>query len=177
MQKLKQKNNPLQFSLFYHPLIIMKQKLLSKKDVFENGEHLIILKGLMLTYYSTFIIRDLYRRTIKPANANILIIREMIEYMLESDEFNLTKDHISKLCNYVDLVVKLLNMISPDYIYIAMYNGHLDFEIYYNLHQDLRIFDFKYYCTVNKDVVEGMKQHNAAAENNLLKIQKKKNKC
>jgi hypothetical protein len=91
--------------------------------------------------------------------AKSLIVRELIELIMSSDSYNLQQDQASKLYSYIDLFGKMLNTTRKPYIYIAMYQGHLDAEIYRNIHPNLGIFDFEDFSYITPEMVARMKQY------------------
>ncbi len=95
----------------------------------------------MVLHYATFFIGALYRQdTI--ANEMVLLIRNLIEAILEGDEYKIHEHEVSKLINFIDLVGKLINTNILLKIHIAMYNGYLDYEIYHSFNKHKKLFDF-----------------------------------
>ena len=80
---------------------------------------------------------------------------------------------MSGLISFIDLVGKLINTTILLKIHIAMYNGYLDYEIYYSFNRHKRLFDFKGYCTLNNDTVSRMKNYSNASQELLKHLNNK----
>ena len=174
MAKSKQNKVPEQFERFYAPLLKLKQVLQSNNQILELDENQFIVHGLMVLHYATFIMCNLYRITDKADNTRALLIRSLIENMLEKENYSLDTVYISKISSFIDSIGKYLNTVIFPKSHIAMYHGYLDYEIYYQLHKDLGLFDFKWCCTIEKETVASMKNYHDASLALLEKIDEKK---
>ena len=159
MTKTRQNQVPTAFNAFYRPLLEVKKLLQSNIATIEGETCHKLIKALIITHYTSFIIANLYRITNQRDVTKIKYIRGLIENMLEDNAFNLTKECAAKLISYIDMVAKVLNTNHITYIHIALYTGYLDFEIYAHFHSNLGLFDFKEYYNLNQSTINNMKDY------------------
>lgn len=164
MAKTKQNRVPPEFESFYNPMLQLKQALQSNKAVLDAGQSQTLVHGLMVLHYATFVLCSLYKITDNKDNTAALLIRTLAENILEVDNFELDSRNISRVVSFIDSVGKYLNTTEFAKLHVAMYHGYLDYEIYYNLHKNLRLYDFKWCCTIEPETVARMKEYyNASA--------------
>lgn len=163
MAKSNQNKVPYEFESLYSPILQLKQVLQSNKQPTVD----IVIHGFTMLHYTTFIMTHFHRQRGEETTKSI-IVRELVELIMSGDSYSLRKDQTSKLYSYIDSLGKMLNTTRKPYIYIAMYQGYLDAEIYRNIHPDLGIFDFQDFRNVTPETVARMKQyHDVSVE--LLK--------
>jgi hypothetical protein len=137
------KNNqvPLEFKRFYQSFLDLKF-LLKSKAIELPAEKTVPV--LMVCHYGTFVLSSLYKHLgLDPGK--LYEARILIELMLGQEVFEVVVEHRVLLLSFVDNMGKALKTAKKPYVHIAMYNGHLDSEIYRLLHQDLAIYDFARY--------------------------------
>ena len=100
----------------------------------------------------------------------------LIELILNGNEFDILPEHVSVLSSHIDLIGKVLNTTSKIYLYIAIYEGYLDSEIYYQFHQDHGIYNFRHYYQVSDETVELMKLQHDYSINKINEIKSIVNK-
>ncbi len=159
MVRSRQNQVPAEFEAFYSPILQLKIQLTSKKKELaaENT-----VPGFMMLHYSTFTMTKLYQQQ-DMDYSKIIIIRELIEYILSHDNFKLENEYKSRLCSYIDNLAKELNTSFKAYVYIAMYHGYLDAEIYRCLHPDISIYDFAAAQYVKAETRNSMKNYHDAS--------------
>lgn len=156
MRNSKQNRVPAIFNDVYTPLLAMKKLLQSNKVAFNDHENRIIVRGLMISHFFTFLVSlNLLNR--KESNTKCLIIRATIEHILEPDLFDIPKEYISRLISFVDQVGKCLNLTKRSILDVEMYNAYLNYEIYYRLNVLLKLFEFKSLVSFIEETVRGMK--------------------
>lgn len=157
MHKSKQNKVPAIFKDIYNPILAMKKLLISNKNGFNDDESRTIVRGLMISHFGTFLINSINHVVKSDPPTKILIARAMIEKILERATNDIPKDYISKISSLADQLAKYLNT-TPRYILdVAMYNAYLNFEIYYHIHSELELFEFKSFITFDKETLHGMK--------------------
>jgi hypothetical protein len=134
----KQNKVPYEFDSLYLPILKLKQVIQSNNQVAAE----VIIQGFTMLHYTTFIM-TYFNRQRGDDTTKSLIVRELVELIMSCDNYDLQQDQASKLYSYIDSLGKMLNTTRKPYIYIAMYHGYLDAEIYRNIHPDLSIFDFQ----------------------------------
>ena len=154
MARSNQNKVPYEFESLYSPILQLKQVLQSNKQPAVD----IVIHGFTMLHYTTFIMPHFNRQRGEETTKS-LIIRGLVELIMSSDSYDLQQDQTSKLYSYIDYLGKMLNTSRKPYIYIAMYQGYLDAEIYRGLHPDLGIFDFKDSSYVTPETVARMKQY------------------
>ena len=142
MAKIKKKlqnSVPDEFGYFYTPIYQVKQTLqkTGRTELKPNE----ILLGLSMIHYATFIMSEIYRQNSQDIS-KILATRELVENILEKNSYQLENHQTSQLISFVDQVAKTLNTNLKLYIYIALYRGNQNAEIYRRLHNHLGIYDF-----------------------------------
>lgn len=152
----KQNQVPNEFNTFYFPMLKLKKYLQSNKNQLNNDVEFIV-HGLVMAHFATFLICALSRQ-VKQDIDKQRDIRSLIELILNWDEFVILPEHVSTLSSHIDLIGKVLNTTSKIYLYIAMYDGYLDSEIYYQFKRSYGIYNFRDYYQVNKETVELMRQ-------------------
>jgi hypothetical protein len=172
MKKSRQNKVPEEFISFYQPQLKLKQLLQSGESTIDERNNESAVIGLMVLHYATFFIGALYRQD-KIANERVLLTRHLIEAILKGDEYKIHEHEVSKLISFIDLVGKLINTTILLKIHIAMYNGYLDYEIYYAFNKHKKLFDFKGYCTLSDDIVARMKDYSNASQELLNTLNKK----
>lgn len=156
LMRHKQNQVPNEFISLYSPMLKLKQFLQSNKNQLNDDIELIV-HGLVMAHFSTFLICALSRHV----NQNVdkqRNIRSLIELILNGNEFDILPEHVSVLSSHIDLIGKVLNTTSKIYLYIAIYEGYLDSEIYYQFHQDHGIYNFRHYYQVSDETIELMRQ-------------------
>ncbi len=172
MRKSRQNKVPEEFLSFYQPQMKLKQLLQSGETSIDERNNESAVIGLMVLHYATFFVGALYRHD-NISKEKVTFIRHMIEDILEGDEYKIHGHEVSGLISFIDLVGKLINTTILLKIHIAMYNGYLDYEIYYSFNGHKRLFDFKGYCTLNNDTVSRMKNYSNASQELLKHLNKK----
>jgi hypothetical protein len=163
MKTSRQNKVPEGFLSFYQPQLKLKQLLQSGAVRIDESNNEAAIIGLMILHFATFFAGSLYRQD-KIANDKGAVIRNLAEDILEGDEYTVHEQGVSKLISFVDLIGKLLNTTNVLKIHIAMYDGYLDYEIYYSFHSHKKLFDFKRFCTLDVDTVSQMKSFNDASQ-------------
>lgn len=163
MARSNQNKVPYEFESLYSPILQLKQVLQSNKQPTIDT----VIHGFTMLHYTTFIMTHFHRQRGEETTKSI-IVRELVELIMSCDNYDLQQDQASKLYSYIDSLGKMLNTTRKPYIYIAMYHGYLDAEIYRNIHPDLSIFDFQDFRYITPETVARMKQyHDVSVE--LLK--------
>ena len=135
-KKIKQNLIPEEFDYFYAPILATKKILQSNcKELDIN----VILQGLVMIHYATFIVTELYRQKALPVN-KIFIIRNLIQNILDKTHSKLENTDISQIVSFIDQLAKELNINHKPYVYIALYTGNLHAEIYRKIHNNLYIY-------------------------------------
>ena len=172
MLKSKQNQVPREFETFYSPMLQLKKALQSNTVELEanNNGNQFIIQGLMFLHYATFVMCNLYRITDNRDNSRALELKVTIEDILAVDKFEITRSHVSQFSSFIDSVGKYLNTTIFAKLHIAIYQGYLDYEIYFNLHKELRIFDFRWSCLIEPETIDRMKIYYKASVSVLQKI-------
>ena len=111
MTRSKQNKVPEQFEIFYTPMLKLKQVLQSNQKILELDQNQFIIHGLMVMHYSTFIMCNIYKISDNADNIKALLMRSLIENILEKEDFILDRIFISKMSSFIDSVGKYLNTI------------------------------------------------------------------
>ena len=165
MNKTKQNKVPTDFQSFYNPILKFKILLQSKVNELPADSS---IQALMMMHFATFLLCNLNR--IKNIdNTKILIVRSLIELMLEKDSFNIYPDQSAKLYSFIDRIGKELNTTDKAYLDISFYSAYLDLKIYHNFKQNLGFYKFKDYAYISPSVIEVMKYHHDVAVKSLVK--------
>lgn len=158
--KSKQNKVPSEFDSFYTPILNLKKILQSNNK--QQHKAIEIVQGFVMLHYGTFVMLHLYKRQSKNPT-KILIVRELIEFITDHDSCNLYPDQIAKLLSLIDALGKELNTTLKPYVYIALYEGYLDSQIYYHFHQEYNIYDFAEFQSVTPDTLARMKSYSEAS--------------
>lgn len=151
----KQNKVPNEFKAIYEPLLKLKTLLQSNITTLDSTEVTIVIHGLMFMHYTSFVLSILgvYRNVDK---AKIINIRNAIENILEHKIYLINEAEKAVIVSYIDYFAKLVNLNLNLLIHVCLFEGYLDFEIYYHFHADKKLFDFKEYCTFDKESYDVM---------------------
>lgn len=167
MARSNQNKVPYEFESLYSPILQLKQALQTNKQPMVD----IVIQGFTMLHYSTFIMPHFHRQRGEETTKS-LIVRGSVELIMSCNSYELQKDQASKLYSYIDSLGKMLNTTRKPYIYIAMYLGYLDAEIYRTIHPDLSIFDFQDFRYITPETVARMKQYHDVSVELLSELER-----
>ena len=104
MARTIQNQVPPHFDALYNPILKLKKLLMSKAKELEAED---FIQGFMLAHYSSFFMCNLYHQVSRDVT-KLLNIRKLIETILESNQFNLCAQDMSKMISYIDNLGKEL---------------------------------------------------------------------
>ena len=128
-----------------------------------------MIQGLVLLHFATFVMCHLQKQ-LGMSTTKSLIIRSLIEQIMQGDAFKLEQEHLAKLFHFIDGLAKELNTTYKPYIYIALYNAYLDAEIYRHFHPNLGIYDFAKFQYVQPETLAKVKEYHDVSIDVLRKL-------
>ena len=153
MRKSQQNTVPPEFDSLYRPVLKVKQVITNKNKEFDITE---VLEGVALLHYCTFILGRIGKINHKADN-NIILVRQLVEDILDGNQFLLLNEHISQLSSFIDKVARELNLNSKSVVYVAFYEAYLDSWLYKYFNSHLGIYKFDGFDYVAPETVANLK--------------------
>jgi len=154
MRKSQQNTVPFEFESLYKLVLKVKRIITGKDKEIEGSD---ITQGFVLLHYCTFILSNISKITNK-ADDRILQIRQLIENILEGEQFRLLPDQISQLSSFIDRIGKEFNLNSKSVVYVSLYEAYLDSLVYKNFKNHLGMYTLYDLDYITSDTVEDLKR-------------------
>ena len=154
MARTKQNQVPYEFDALYDPILKLKKLLMMRSQQIDGSD---LIQGLVMVHYTTFIMLCLYHQK-SVDTSKIIETRTLIEQILNEDSFRLYPEQKSRIMSFIDNLGKELNITLKPYVYIAMYSGHLDAEIYRKFHSTKGVYNFINYDYVHPETLAKMRE-------------------
>lgn len=166
MAKSQQNRVPETFKFLYLPILNLK-RFLQKEITLSKTE---IVYGFVMLHFATFVIRYFVLKGGNDGKQH-LKFRKTIEDIFHKDQLLVYPEHISEIARMVDKFGKELNTNYQPQIFVALYLGHLDSEIYRHFHSELGIFEYTDIRATKPSASSILKAHFEAALDYLTPAQ------
>lgn len=153
MRKSQQNTVPSEFESLYKPVLKIKQIITNKNKEINDFD---IVGGLVLLHYCTFILSSIGKINNKIDN-KILPIRQLIENILEGEQFTLLPDHISQLSSFIDKIGKDFNLNNKSVVYVSLYEAYLDSFLYKSFNDHLGMYMLNGFDYIAPETVADLK--------------------
>ena len=163
MRKSQQNTVPAEFESLYKPALKIKQLITNKNKEIDDSD---IVGGLVLLHYCTFILSNIGKLNHK-IDVKLLPIRQLIENILEGEEFTLLPDHISQLSSFIDKISKELNVNNKSVVYVSLYEAYLGSFIYKNFNNHLGMYMLNGFDYIAPETVADLKTLHGIHSNHL----------
>ena len=153
MSKSQQNTVPSEFLSLYKPVLKVKQAITNKNKEVDCAD---IIEGLTLLHYCTFMMSHIGKINNK-IDDKILPIRQLVENILENEQFTLLPNQISQLSSFIDKISKELNINNKSVVYVSLYEAYLDSFIYKNFNNHLGMYMFDGFEYIAPETVVNLK--------------------
>jgi hypothetical protein len=154
MHKSHQNIVPSEFESLYKPALNIKRIITSKNKEIEGPD---LVQGFVLLHYCTFILSSIGKINNK-IDEKILPVRQLIENILEGEQFTLLPDQISQLSSFIDKLGKEFNLNHKAVVYVSLYEAYLDSCIYKNFNTHLGMYTLYNLDYIAPETVEDLKR-------------------
>ena len=153
MRKSQQNTVPSEFASLYKPILKVKQAITNKNKEVDCAD---IIEGFTLLHYCTFMLSHIGKINNK-IDDKILLMRQLVENILENEQFTLLPSQISQLSSFIDKISKELNVNSKSVVYVSLYEAYLDSFIYKNFNNHLGMYMFDGFEYIAPETVANLK--------------------
>lgn len=156
---MKKQRIPKKYTVLFEHVFKLKAILQSNSSVINISDKFQVVMMFMVLHYITFLVNCIgeYNKTVNKELSHY--IRLLIEGILAGDGYNLNEVEINKLISFCDQSAKYVNTTPDIYMTICSYEAYCNYSIYSELHNERKIFDYKYCCMVSDEMVNKMKSY------------------
>ena len=169
MRKSQQNTVPSEFASLYKPILKVKQAITNKNKEVDCAD---IIEGFTLLHYYTITLLHYYTITLlhyctfmlihigkinNKIDDKILPMRQLVENILENEQFTLLPNQISQLSSFIDKISKELNINNKSVVYVSLYEAYLDSFIYKNFNNHLGMYTLDGFEYIAPETVANLK--------------------